>query len=64
MAAQFKKKLQAALDKFDLTVAENLSEEVYDAELHGYKPTVQEERLWERLVNCIQTYRRTMASLQ
>lgn len=64
MAAQFKKKLKAALEKFDLTVAENLAEEVYDAELHGYKPTAQEERLCERLSNCIQAYRRTMASLQ
>lgn len=64
MAAQFKKKLQAALDRFDLTTAEDLVEEIYDAELQGYKPTAQEERLWERLANCIQAYRRTMASLQ
>lgn len=64
MAAQFKQKLQAALNKFDLTVAENLLEEIQDAELHGYKSTAQEERLWERLSNCIHTYRRTMASLQ
>lgn len=64
MAAQFKQKLQAALNKFDLTVAENLLEEIQDAELHGYKATAQEARLWERLSNCIHTYRRTMASLQ
>jgi hypothetical protein len=63
MAAQFKKRLQAALDRFDLNTAENLSEEIYDAELHGYTPTAQEEKLWERLVKCVQAYRRTMASL-
>jgi hypothetical protein len=63
MAAQFKTRLKAALEKFDVAAAENLLEEIYDAELRGYTPTPQEERLWERLVNCIQTYRRTMASL-
>jgi len=64
MAAHFKKRLKYALDNFELAAAESLAEEIYDAELNGYAPTAQEEKLCERLSKCIQAYRRNMASLQ
>lgn len=63
MAAQFKNKLKAALEKFDLATAENLSDKIREAELTGYATTAQENKLLERLTRCIQVYRRTMASL-
>lgn len=63
MAAQFKDKLKDALEKFDVRLAERLGDEIYEAELSGYQLTPQEEKLWERLKNCMQAYYRTMASL-
>jgi hypothetical protein len=63
MAAQFKLKLKEALEKFDPQRAEQIGDEIYEAELEGYQLTAQEEKLWERLTACLQSYYRNMASL-
>jgi hypothetical protein len=63
MAAQFKDKLKEALEKFEVQRAEQIGDEIHEAELIGYELTAQEEKLWERLTACIQSYYRNMAAL-
>lgn len=63
MAQQFKDKLKQALNKFDLAAAERLSAEIHEAEENGYVVSTAEDRLWERLTRCIESYRRTFATL-
>jgi hypothetical protein len=60
---QFKDKLKQALNKFDLAQAEKLSDAIHEAEERGYVVTAAEERLWERLAVCIESYRRCSAAL-
>lgn len=61
--AKFKEKLLQALKHFDLTRAELLCEELHEAEQVGYTLTREEDRLWERLTCCIDSYRRNMAAI-
>lgn len=61
--AKFKEKLLHALKHFDLTRAELLCEELYEAEQVGYTLTREEDRLCERLTRCIDSYRRNMAAI-
>lgn len=63
MAAQFKTKLKTALDKFDLVAAETLLDEISVAETLGYTLTKEEEKLWDRLTTCIETYYRIDSAL-
>jgi hypothetical protein len=61
--ARFREELQAALDKFDIHRAEALSDKLHDAEEAGYELTAAEEKLWTRLLKCIESFRRTLCSL-
>lgn len=62
--AKFTEKLKYALSEFDLQRAEALSEEIHEAEEDGYVLTVAEDRLWERLTRCIDSYRRISAAIE
>ena len=64
MRAKFMDKLKYALDDFDLDKAETLSEEIHSAESEGYVVTAAEDRLWERLTRCIDSYRRCSAAIE
>lgn len=64
MAARFKEELQRALDKFDIHRAEALNDKLHDAEAGGYQFTTAEEKLWARLIKCVESFRRTMYSLE
>ena len=63
MAAKYRDRIKAALDKFELAAAERLVEELVEAEEAGYEFTAQEDRLWDRLWACIEWYRHTSALL-
>ena len=63
MAAKYRDRIKAALDKFELAAAERLVEELVEAEEAGYEFTAQEDRLWDRLWACIERYRHTSALL-
>jgi hypothetical protein len=58
MPARFAKDLRDALEKFDYRVAEELLDQVRSAEEAGYELTTREENLLNRLVRCVDTYRR------
>lgn len=63
MAGRFRDELQHALDKFDVKRAEALIDKLHEAEENGYDVTPAEEKLWARLQKCIESFRRTMYSL-
>lgn len=63
MAGRFRDELQAALDKFDPTRSEALLDKLHEAEETGYEVTAAEEKLCTRLQKCIESFRRTMYSL-
>jgi hypothetical protein len=64
MAAKYKQKLKNALERFDVANAENLVVDLAAAEEAGYECTIQERRLWDRLLKCIEQFRRTLTSLE
>lgn len=64
MAGRFREELKAALDRFDIHRAEALSDKLHAAEEQGYEVTVAEGRLWDKLLKCIESFRRTMCSLE
>lgn len=61
--SKFRDELQAALDRFDIKRAEALCDKLHEAEQNGYEITTTEDRLWTRLVKCIESFRRTLCSL-
>lgn len=63
MAGKFREELKAALDRFDIHRAEALSEKLRAAEEQGYEVTTAELRLWDKLLRCVESFRRTMCSL-
>jgi hypothetical protein len=58
MAAKFAKDMRTALERFDYSRAENLLVVIREAEAAGYELTKREENLWQRLVRCVEQYRR------
>lgn len=64
MAGKFREELKAALDRFDIHRAEALSDKLHTAEEQGYEATTAEMRLWDKLLKCIESFRRTMCSLE
>lgn len=61
--SKFRDELQSALDRFDIKRAEALCDKLNEAEENGYEITTTEDRLWTRLVKCMESFRRTMCSL-
>jgi hypothetical protein len=64
MPGRFKDELQFALNKFDLARSETLLDKLYEAESSGYVLTTAEEKLLARLNKCIESFKRTMYSLE
>lgn len=63
MAAKYKIRIKTALDKFELAAADALLEELAAAEEAGHEFTLQERRLWDRLITCVVQFRRTLTSI-
>lgn len=61
--AKFREELKSALDRFDIIRAEAVADKVHEAEENGYELTAAEEKLFDKLTKCIQSYRRALYSL-
>lgn len=57
-------RMKNALNKFDSKVAEKVLDSLADDEDNGYQPTNEENKLRERLLKCLESYQRTMHSLE
>ena len=60
---KFKDKLKNALEHFEPSAAEEVLEEINNAETDGYQLSTQESRLYDRLVRCIDSYNKTSSLL-
>lgn len=56
----YEKKLEEALNKFDIKNAQLILDILADAEDEGYNTNKKENNLRERLFKCIETYEKTM----
>jgi hypothetical protein len=54
---KYSKRLQGMLNNFHLGQALCLSDEIHEAESHGYEVSGNEDRLWERLTARIEEMR-------
>lgn len=63
-AAKFKDELKEALEKFNVSSAEALTEKIQEAEAAGYEMTTAEDRLWTRLTTCIQQYYNALRAIE
>jgi len=64
MPARFTEELKNALEKFDVSDAETLTEKIQEAEAAGYEMTTAEDRLWTRLTTCIQQYYNALRAIE
>lgn len=61
--SKFRDELKAALDRFDIIRAETVADKVIEAIENGYELNAAEEKLFEKLRKCVQSYRRALYNL-